>query len=108
MAEATFVQGNPACMDYTPSGAIASGQVVVLGDLVTVAHRAIAASTLGSVSVGGGIYDVTAELAIAIGETVYWDDTNNKVDKTNTNKKFGYAVSASAADGDTIRVVHWP
>lgn len=107
--EATLYNGSPTAMiDYTPNAAVAAGKVVLLGGMPTIALRDIAANEKGAVAAGGAVYTLTAELAIAVGDLVYWDDTNKKVDKTNTNKQFGYAVTAAAADGDAIKVLHWP
>jgi predicted RecA/RadA family phage recombinase len=40
-------------LDYTPTGAVAAGDVVVIGALVGVAPRPIAANALGSLAVEG-------------------------------------------------------
>ena len=111
MAETTFRYGDPLMTDYTPGGAIAAGEVVVLATAVGIAHLDIAASELGAISAGGGVYDTIADGALAAGAKVYWDDTANKVTATATaNKMLGHVESgsSSAADGDTIRVVHSP
>lgn len=111
MAEATLKNGSPLMADYTPGSAVAAGQVVVLSTLVAIATRIIAAGELGALAVCGGIYTTTADGALAAGDIVYWDDTANKVTATSTsNKKFGKVApgSSSAADGDSIDVIHFP
>lgn len=92
---------------YTPSADVAAGDVVVRSNSVGIAVRDIPADTLGSLNISGGVYTVTADAAIAVGDDVYWDDTANKVTETATaHVYFGKAVTASAADGDAIDVAH--
>lgn len=111
MSDAIFKHGTPRMVDYTPGSAVTGGSVVVIGDLPLVAHRDIAASEKGALAAGGGVYEATADAAIAAGKKVYWDDTNNKVTETSTsNKVFGYLVddTTASADGDTVSVLHVP
>lgn len=112
MPEATFRHGDPVAVDYTPGTAIAAGQVVALFGAaltggVAIAHLDIAANTLGAVAVGGGVYEVTADAAIANGALVFWDDTANRVTATATgNRQFGYLVSASTGVGALCWAFH--
>lgn len=109
--EAQFIHGDPLMVDYTFSGTIADGQVIVVDDLPLISHRSWVSGDEGALAAGGGVYDCIADAAIVAGSIVYWDDTNNKVTETASgNKIFGYVApsSSSAADGDTIRCVHTP
>ena len=106
MAEATYVQYGDA-IDYTPGADVAVGQVVVLNDLIGIAKKAIPANTLGTLAVEG-VFDVGKEdgaaVTFAIGDLVYWDDTNKfavATDGAGANKLLGKAVKA-AADADTL------
>ena len=111
MADATFRHGTPRMTDYTPGSAVTGGSVVVVGDIALIAHRDIAASEQGAMATGGGVYEVTADAALAAGIKVYWDDTANKVTATTTsNKVFGYLVdgTSAAADGDLVNALHMP
>lgn len=111
MAQTTFSHGNPIMCDYTPGGAVAAGDVVVVGVIPCVAHRAIAANEKAAVAVGGGVYKCTADAALTAGAKVYWDDTANKVTATSaSNKVFGVVApgSSAAGDGDSIFVIHNP
>jgi predicted RecA/RadA family phage recombinase len=111
MGQADLRSGSPIVVDYTPTAAVAAGDVVVVGDYPFIAHLAIAANKLGALAAGGAEYKVTANAAIAAGKKVYWDDTNNKVTETATaNTPFGFVSphNAAAADGDLIDVVHCP
>ena len=104
---AQFVQeGNS--IDYTPDADVASGAVVVQGDLVGVAKRPIAANTPGALSVTG-VFDFPkatgAGSGIAVGTSVYWAAAASQATATAAgNKLIGKTVRA-AADGDaTVRV----
>lgn len=105
MPEATFVQDGQQ-IDFTPATAVASGTVVVQGDLVGVTVRPLAASELGSLAVDG-IFDF-AKLpteAYTVGTMLYWDDTNNVVTTVATgNKQIGKVVRAAATTDATVRV----
>lgn len=121
MADATFRHGNPTFVDYTPSGGnVAEGEVVLLGTvtantagtaaIAAVAHRPITNSTLGAVSVEGGVYDMVNLNNAAVGAKVYWEDTNNKVTTVSTNNaRFGYIVASGAGGANsTCKVLHSP
>lgn len=112
--ETEFRSGDPEMSPYTPSGAVAAGEVVVKANLTAIAHRAIAAGELGAVGVLGGVYrgDKTAGSGTAIpgGTKLYWDDSGNKPTTTaSSNKVLGYATADGAADADTyVDFVHEP
>jgi predicted RecA/RadA family phage recombinase len=102
MPEATFVQKGDA-IDFTAGANIAVGEVVVIGQLVGVAERAIANGETGSVAIEG-VYEVAKEapLVISKGDIVYFVAANNNVNKTSSvNTKMGYAI-ADAASADTV------
>jgi predicted RecA/RadA family phage recombinase len=107
MAQAIYVQDG-AAVDYTPGADVAIGEVVVQGDLVGVANRAIAADTPGALAVAG-VFDFAKATgggsAIAMGAIVYWDDTANQATTTSTDNKLLGKVVLAAADADaTVRV----
>ncbi len=108
---------NGTCVDYTPSSAVAAGQVVVQGSLVGVAPMAIAANALGSLDVDG-VFDFSkAQEAITAGAAVYWDEDGNPyggtagtgaATATSTNNKFlGLAVEAAGETDATVRVMRY-
>jgi hypothetical protein len=115
MADTTFRHGDPTLVDYTPaSGAIAVGEVVVIGSvtantsgtgaLALVCHRPIANSTLGALATQGGVYDVINLNNAATGAKVYWDVVNNtrKVTSVSTNNAvFGWIVAEGAGGANT-------
>src|SRR6185295_12462121 len=109
MAQATFAYGNYATEHHTPVAAVLAGAVVVVGDLALVAHHDIAAGALGVLAAGRGVYKMIANGIIAEKKKVYWDDATGKVSTTaGALKIFGYTVTAAAADGDVIEVLHDP
>lgn len=113
MAEATFVSGNPVMVDYTPGGNVSAGEVVVINGYPFIAHRDIAANTLGSLAAGGGVYDFikddTSGPAIAVGEGVAWiEGSNLATDVLTANVHLGVCVAASGANASPVRVYHNP
>lgn len=112
--QAILRHGDPLMADHTPGSALDSGAVVVIGARPFVTHRAIAASTLGAVAAGGGVYKMTAGGAAGAGVDVYWNASAGKVNAAATattgDKHFGYVApgSVAAADADVIDVVHAP
>lgn len=100
-------------IDYTPSSAVAAGQVVIQGSLPGIATLPIAANALGSLDVEG-IFDVVAATEeITVGAAVYWDADGNPVGGTagtgaatatsSGNTLIGYAIAAKAAGGAIVR-----
>lgn len=99
-------EGN--AIDYTPTTAVAAGDVVVQGDLVGVTRAPIAANTPGSLAVAG-VFDFPKAAgtgsAIDAGTKVYWDATANVATTTvGTNKLLGKTVKAAADADATVRV----
>jgi len=99
-----------ASVDYTPGADVAAGAVVVQGDLVGVAKRAIEANRLGALAVTG-VFDfpkATGEsTAIAAGVKVYWDVAEAVAkadDESGANKYIGKVVTAAADADATVRV----
>lgn len=114
MAEATFRSGLPVMVPYTPSsGNVTAGQIILLGNTTGVtcgvAHLDIENTKLGSLAVGGGVYDVKVASNYAAWSKVYWDDTNSVLTTTSTNMSlFGFTVEAAAAANAVVKVVHDP
>jgi predicted RecA/RadA family phage recombinase len=105
MPQATFVHEGQS-IDFTPGAALASGDVVVQGDLVGVLIRPLAAGEAGALVVDG-VFDFAklTSVAYAVGTILFWDDTNNVVTTTSAgNKQIGKAVRAAATTDPTVRV----
>jgi predicted RecA/RadA family phage recombinase len=102
---ASYLQGD-CLLDYTPSAAVAAGDVVLLGDLLTVAPVAIAANKLGAVAIDGVFELPKASGAISQGVIVYWDATNLNITTTaGSNKRAGKAAYAQASGDATVKVL---
>jgi len=111
MGQADLKNGSPLMADYTPGSAVTAGDVVVVSQIPCVAHSDIAASELGALAVGGGIYTTTGDAAIDAGDKVYWDDSEDKVTETASgNPHFGFVAPGSSCSGDggTVDVIHNP
>jgi hypothetical protein len=106
---AEFVHGEPLMVDFTPGTAIAANQVVVTADSVRIAHKPIAANTLGALAAVNGVYRATADGAIPTDTRVYWNASTSKLTLTaGNNKLIGVTLEASAADGNRILFRHDP
>ena len=86
--------------------ALVSGEVVVVGTLVCVALGAIANGATGELAICE-VWELAKETPLVIdqGDLVYWDDTNNRIDKTNTNVLAGRAFAAAASAATTVKVL---
>jgi predicted RecA/RadA family phage recombinase len=105
MPQATFIHDGQH-IDHTPSGALASGDVVVQGDLVGVTVRPLAAGELGALAVEG-VFDFTKNTGVgySVGTILYWDDTANVVTTTSAgNKALGKVVRTAASADTSARV----
>ena len=104
-----FVQRGDA-VDYTPDADVASGDVVVQGDLVGVAKLNIKANALGALAVTGVFdfpKDTGSSSAITAGAKVYWDAVNEVATTdadSGTNKLIGKTIADAGDDDETVRV----
>jgi predicted RecA/RadA family phage recombinase len=105
---ATFIQDGKT-IDYTPSGAVAAGDVIVLVDLIGVALQPIAANVKGALAVSG-VFSfakaTTSTSALPAGTKVYWDDSSDIATATSDgNKYLGKVVKAALATDATVEVL---
>ena len=104
----TFVHGDQAPVDYTPSSAVSAGDVVVQNELVGYTTRNIAADALGSLVTGGVAdwpKDSGSSSAIEAGKDCYWDAGNEVATETaGSNKLIGKCVLAADDDDTTVRI----
>ena len=78
MAQVPVINGREEdAFNYTPSGAVVGGDVIVLNGVVGVATRDIAASALGSLSVEGLKYVPKTTAAWVVGLPVHWNPTGD-------------------------------
>ena len=105
MPQATFISDGKY-IDHTPAGALASGDVVVQGDLVGVVERPLSAGEAGALAVDG-VFDFSKNTGVAytVGTILYWDDAANVVTTTASgNKQIGKVARAAASADTTVRV----
>jgi len=106
--------GGGLCFDYTPSGALAAGDVVIDGTLFGIAEVAIPASTVGSLATDGvfAMAKATSVVTFAIGDLVAWDITGNLViaigDVDTGDKLIGQVTKAAVATDPTVDVLVYP
>jgi len=92
-------------LTVTAPAALASGDVVHVGQLVGIA--ATDAESGADVSIlTRGVFELpkAAALAISAGDLVYWATAAGEVTKTNTDEALGVAVSTELAAATTVRV----
>lgn len=92
-------------IQVTPAAAVTSGTWFLYGTLPAVYLDDIAANAKGSCAIAGQ-YSVTKEGATgqawAVGDRVYWDDTNDQFTTTSTgNTLAGVAIEAATATATT-------
>jgi predicted RecA/RadA family phage recombinase len=98
-------------LNHIPKANVAPGDVIVQGDLVSIARRKIQANRRGSLAVSG-VFDIPKATGpgttIAIGTKVYWD-LANKVATANenggANKYVGKAIKNAPETAAVVRVL---
>lgn len=101
-------------MDYTPSGAIIAGEVVLIGTVPCVAPVAIPAGVKGVLAIEGIFKVPQAAEIIAEGAAVYWDADGTPVTGTGGtgaatgtatgNNLMGFCVEVTAATDSYVKV----
>lgn len=99
-------------IDHTPGSDVAAGAVVVVGSMVTVATRAIAANAPGALAVRGVFEFVKVTGAFSKGAKLYWDEDGDPLGGTagtgalSTDSSVGeYAGRAAQAAAETDETV---
>ena len=118
---AAFVSGKPRMVNYDPGATVVhAGDVIVIGKVPCIAHVDIpaftGAKTLDALAIGGGIYEMTADVGTyAIGTFMFWLPSSSKVTGTFATGAvpFGPIVGGTAhalsdAAGTTVLVAHEP
>lgn len=101
---ASYVQKGDV-VDYTPASAVAAGDVVVIGSLVGVAPRAIAANALGSLAIEG-VWEMPCATGAtgAQGSAINWYATSG-VAHASTGTAAGKLAKARVAADTTVHVI---
>jgi hypothetical protein len=115
MAQVTFRSGEYRTTRYTPSsGNITAGDVVLLGNTADltcgVAHHDITNGVLGTLAIGGGVYEGINLNNAANYAQVWWDTATDKFTTVSTNMSmFGFIVEQGGGGANsTCLVLHWP
>lgn len=100
----TYIQPGDVVTVAAPAD-VASGAGVLVGSLFGVAaFDALSGAEVEVKTTGVFEFPKTSALAISVGDLIYWDNTAKVVNKTNTNKAVGVAVSAAANPSATVLV----
>ena len=101
-----FIQPGRSVTVTAPAGGAVSGIGVLIGTLFGVAqYDAAAGEEVELLTEGVVEIAKTSALAIAVGDRLFWDDTNKVVNKTVTAQVcVGVAVSAAANPSATVRM----
>lgn len=98
----TLKQENGDTWDHTPSVARAAGELVLLGRIIGVVSRPIAANTKGAINVRGVFtFDKVTGGALSAGAVAYLHP-NGRVTGTATVSGIAGLVAADAAAGDVF------
>lgn len=101
---ASYVQPGDA-IEHTPGSAVAAGDVVVIGTIVGVAPKPIAANALGSVDISGVFAMPKGSEAISAGAAVNYYAASGIVTAAATGVACGKAVAAAATGAATVNVL---
>ncbi len=113
--QAEFVKGNVEMIKQESALAISAGDIEAFGNGVKISHADFLASDdqgnyTSELAIGGGQYDVlksAAGPAFAVGDDVWWDNTNNLAKAYSAGYLYFGKCTVAAASGDTsVRTAH--
>ncbi len=89
--------------EFVTAGAVAVGDVLEFANSIGIALEAATGAGQTITVAMEGVWELAKETGVAftVGQKLYWDATNNRVDATNTNIACGLAARAQAS-GDTV------
>lgn len=94
---------------FTAGADLTAGTFVEVGSIVGVVVEDVLNGADGLLIVGtpaqGMLVTKATSLSISAGDILYYDATNNRVNKTNTNPFFGFATAAAASDATTVKAM---
>ena len=101
-----FVQPGRALTVAAPTGGVVSGDAVLIGALFGVAqHDAAEGAELELLTEGVVELPKATPLAIGVGDRLFWNTTDQKLDKTATAQLcVGLAVADAASADATVRL----
>ena len=91
-------------VQVTAAYTVASGAGCLVGSLFGIACDAITSGALGMIKTTG-VFTLpkTSALAISVGDTLYWDDTNKELNKTTSGVAVAVATSAASNPSSTVQ-----
>ena len=102
-----YIQPGRSITVATPTGGVLSGQGVLIGTLFGIAqYDAVEGAEVEILTQGVVEIGKTSALAISVGDRLFWDDTNKRVNKTTTaQQQVGVAVAAAANPSATVKML---
>lgn len=93
-------------VDFVSLGAVALGEVLEFANAIGIALAAASGAGITIPVAMEGVWELTKETGVAftVGQKLYWDATNNRVDATNTNIACGLCWRLQAS-GDVLCLV---
>jgi predicted RecA/RadA family phage recombinase len=106
MAEA-IIRGDVRTISLTAAGTLTAKTVREMVDCIGVYMANAVAGQRVAVAIAEGPVELDKETGVvfAVGDKLYWDATNDRLDKTATNIPAG--VAANAADTNATRAEVW-
>ena len=102
-----YIQPGRSITVAAPTGGVLSGDGVLIGTLFGIAqYDAVEGAEVEILTEGVVEIGKTSALAIGVGDRLFWDDTNNLVNKTTTaQQQVGVAVAAAANPSATVKML---
>jgi len=106
MAQNHVQEGKIITWTNGTGSAVVAGEVVAVGTIVGVALGDIADDATGELAIAE-VWTLPKEAPLVIdqGDLVYWDDTNNNIDKTDTNVLAGRCFKSAVSAATTVEVL---
>ena len=106
MATKHIREGKTLSYPNASGSTITKGTVVELAACIGIALGDIANGATGEIAVDE-VWELTkvTGVEITVGDQVYWDAANNRVDKTNTNIPCGIAAATAASAATAVQVL---
>lgn len=95
-------RNNGQTIDYTPGSAVLSGTVYVIGNIVTIVPKDIAADEKGATCTRG-VFNVPKDNSdVSAGDTLYWNSTGDPYGGTSSSGAFTKTVGSNKIAGTAL------
>ena len=98
---ARYVQKGES-IDYRPETDIKAGTIVPFAGFVGITRLDIRAGELGALAVSGVFETPKADIAIDVGDPIYWDEANEVATKEKTDVYLGTAIYNAQASSEFV------